>query len=130
VNVMLAHAADFLAREDGAPHEAALAHFAAWLAARGLDEAHVGQPQLDEYLYHLALEGANSARLDQAVAALKGYFAFRASREGAPDPADGLCYFGETGEARERYIKAEWALSDAFYGIAPDLGRRGRGGDA
>ena len=108
------------------PLRPVLAHLEAWLAAQGLPEEAVGPPELDQYLYQLALEGANSATLDRGVAALKGYFAYRAAREGSPDPAAGLSYFGEAGGERERYIKAEWGLSDAFYGIAPDH-RRGSG---
>lgn len=119
----------------------ALAHFAAWLEKEGIEEDGVDRDALDRYLYHLALEGANSARLDQAVDALKGYFAYRAeqlgqakqaaegpggaqqsaSAQGAPaNPAAGLTHFSETEAERERYIRTQWALSDAFYGIRPE----------
>lgn len=116
----------------------ALVHFAAWLEKEGLTEDALDREALDRYLYHLALEGANSARLDQAVDALKGYFAYRAEQIGRsnqvgeapnlvsqstdqenapPNPAAGLTYFGGTEAERERYIQAQWGLADAFYGI-------------
>lgn len=123
--MMLTYAERFLAPEDTAPLRPMLAHFAAWMAGCGLAEAAVGRPDLDQYLYALAVEGANSAALDRAVQALKGYFAYRAEQEGAPDPAAGLTFFGESEGERERYIKAEWGLSDAFYGIVPDRRRSG-----
>jgi|GEM_PF-2872117 len=145
---MLAFAESFLAAGTGGEGAAAdaerlrlaLVHFAAWLEKEGIAEETVDRADLDRYLYYLALEGANSGRLDLAVDALKGYFAYRAEQlaqvnQGvkaqhgaqqspdeqsiAPNPAAGLTHFGETEAERERYIRSQWALSDAFYGIRP-----------
>lgn len=124
---MLEHLPEYLRQAGAGGLAEILAHFAAFLAAEGLAESRVGRPELDRYLYTLALEGANSARLDAAVGALKGYFGFRAALTGASDPAAGLSFFGSAEDDREKYIRTEWGLSDAFYGILPD---RGRGGDA
>jgi site-specific recombinase XerD len=127
---MLAYAERYLTAADAAALRPALDHFAVWLGQSGLDEAGVSRPDLDRYLYTLALEGANTAALDQAVLALKGYFAYRAREAGAADPAAELVPFSETPSDRERYIKTEWGLSDAFYGIVPEQRRNRPDADA
>lgn len=121
---MLAYAESYLKAPDRAALRPVLDHFAAWLERSGLDEAGLSREDLDRYFYALALEGANTAQLDQALQALKGYFAYRAQEAGAADPAAGLVPFGETPSDREQYIKAEWGLSDAFYGIVPEQRRK------
>lgn len=123
---MLAFREDFLASEGAAGLRPALDHFEAWLQEQGLGEGRVDGAALERYLYSLALAGANSARLDEAVRALKSYFAWRAVRTGAADPAAGLTLFSEPSEEREQYIRREWAMSDLFYGIVPEKGRDGR----
>ncbi|HEY8347395.1 MAG TPA: hypothetical protein VIL07_09025 [Symbiobacteriaceae bacterium] len=122
---MLAYRESFLATEGAADLQPALDHFATWLRERGLSEDQVDRASLDQYLYDLAVAGANSARLDEAVRALKGYFAWRAARTGIDDPAAGLRLFSEPEQEREQYIRREWAMSDLFYGIVPEKGRAG-----
>lgn len=121
---MLAFAERFLAAADAAPLRPVLDRFGAWLGEQGLAEGAVSRSDLDQFLYALALDGANSAALDRAVLALKGYFACRAREAGAHDPAAELGFFGETDGQRERYIRAEWGMADAFYGILPDKRHR------
>lgn len=127
---MLAYAEGYLKAAGRAALRPLLDHFAAWLERSGLDEEGVSRSDLDRYFYTLALEGANTAALDEAVLALKGYFAYRAQEAGAADPAAELVPFGETPSDREQYIRAEWGLSDAFYGIVPEPGRSRPDGDA
>lgn len=122
---MLTYAERYLAAADAAHLRPALERFSAWLGENGLAEGAVTRPDLDRFLYALALDGANSATLDQAVLALKGYFACRAREAGAPDPAADLGLFGETDGQRERYIKTEWSMADAFYGIPQEKRRDG-----
>lgn len=127
---MLAYAEGYLKEPDRAALRPLLDRFAAWLEQSGLDEAAVSRSDLDRYFYALALEGANTRQLDQAVLAIKGYFAYRAQAAGVNDPAAGLELFSETPSDRERYIQAAWGLSDAFYGIVPEPERREPGENA